>query len=206
MIQFKKSDIGFEAVANLMTNGYCLGCGLQVAKIGSMNKLSPYHIMAFEGFPKGTNEILKFAPYKLIESLSNNTWPDSLEFEEVPLKDKEILAKKSINELRYKGKSTYIIQDLIVMSNFVYFYETVLDSIKDKFGELSQWPDTLKFARVIRNTFAHSGRIYITNRTALPVHWKNYTYSYLDNGRQILRNDLNIVEIIVLIKEIESFL
>lgn len=93
------------------------------------------------------------------------------------------------------------------MSNFVYFYESVKDSIENKFGQNpSQWPDTLNFARVVRNTFAHGREIYFRHVNDTPVYWKNYIYSYQDNGKKIIPKEMNMPEIIFLLKEIDNFL
>ena len=206
MIQFNQSDPSFKTVAVLMTNAICLGCGLEVTRIGTMNKLPENFIMAFEGNPNGVNEVLIFTPYKLIEPISKDTWPESMEFEERPYNDQGTLRKKSINDLSFQSESTHLIQKLIIMSNFVYYFESVKDSIKNKFGPQSQWPDTLNFARVVRNAFAHGRGIYFKHVNDLPVHWKNYNYSYQDNGRQIIPDDMNIPEIIVLLKEMDSYI
>lgn len=207
MIQFNQSDPSFKTVATLMTNAICLGCGLEVTKYGSMTELKPNYVMGFEGNPKGTNEILIFEPYDLINSVLVDAWPSLLEFEEIPYVQGKILRKKSRNELCFHGEQLSLIQKLIVMSNFVYYYESVKDLIENKYGtEPIRWPDTLKFARVIRNAFAHGGRIEIRNNALPPVRWKNYSYSYQDNGKQILPNDLNIPEIIVLLKEMDSYI
>jgi len=204
MIQFNQSDPSFKTAAVLMTNAICLGCGLEVTRIGKMTELKPNYIMGFEGNPKGTNEILIFKPYELINSISNDAWPSSLEFEEIPYTQGAILRKKARNDLCFQSEQTHFIQKLIVMSNFVYYFESVKDLIENKYGkDPFQWPNTLNFSRVVRNAFAHGGRIKIRNSNSQPVHWKNYSYSYQDNGRQILPNDLNIPEIIVLLKEID---
>jgi len=207
MIQFKKSDQSFKTVAVLMTNAICFGCGMDVTRTGIMKKLQPNFIMAFEGNPKGINEILIFVPYYLIESISKDKWPNSLEFEERPFSNGETLRKKSRNDISFQSEPTHLIQELIIMSNFVYFYESVKDSIEYKFGQTpSQWPATLNFARVVRNAFAHGGEIFFRQVNDVSVHWKNYIYSYQNNGQKIIPKDMNIPEIIFLLKEIDSFL
>jgi hypothetical protein len=205
-IEFNKSNNCFKIVAVLMTNVICLGCGFEVTRIGEMKKLQPGQMIIFEGNPRGTNVLLKFIPYDLIESVSNNKWPKSIVFWEIPYSEKKTMRKKASNELCYQSEPSHMIQNSMIMSNFVFYFESIKDSIENKFGSQSQWPDTLNFARVIRNAFAHGGGIYFKERNHPMVFWKNYSYSYRDNGRQILPNDLNIPEIIFLLKEIDTYL
>jgi len=207
MIQFKNSDQSFKTVAVLMTNAICYGCGLDVTRTGIMIKLPSNFIMAFEGNPKGVDEILTFVPHSLMEFIAKDTWPTVLEFGERPITDAQTLRKKSKNDISFQGESTHLIQELIIMSNFVYYYESVKDSIEKKYGQNPwQWPGTLNFARIIRNAFAHGGKINIKNPNDPPVHWKQYIYSHQNNGQQIIPNDINMPEIIFLLKEIDGLL
>jgi Cu/Ag efflux protein CusF len=68
----------------------------------------------------------------------------------------------------------------------------------------SQWPAVWNFARVVRNAMAHGGKISILNKDAKPVTWKGLTYSYADNGRDILRNDLWPGDFFDLIQEMDA--
>ncbi len=77
------------------------------------------------------------------------------------------------------------------------FFERYNDWLNVNKGEAKNWPPTLNFARVVRNGVAH-GKINIRNPEASPVTWRGLTYSYADNGKQIIGTDLKLGEMIVL--------
>ena len=208
MIEFDRADRCFENIVVLMTNYTCYGCGLDVTLHGFMKKLHSGMSMVFEGNPKGANELLGFHPYELMEAIAkNNNWPSSLKFDEISLEKNEHCKKEAINSQVISSNVHTFIQNLSIMSNFVYYFEYIKDTIVRKYGPNPyEWPSTLNFARVIRNAFAHGGKIYFENLNSPPVNWKGYNYSPADNGREILFNDFYIPEIVLLLKEIDALL
>lgn len=80
---------------------------------------------------------------------------------------------------------------------FLMFFERYNDWLDENLGDAKNWPPTLNFARVVRNAIAH-GKIKIRNPAAPPVTWRGLTYSYADNGSQIVGTDLKLGEILAL--------
>jgi hypothetical protein len=69
---------------------------------------------------------------------------------------------------------------------FVEFFEDYRRWVGDKFGHPDNWPPVWSFARVVRNSIAHGGRVNIENPNAKPVSWYGLSYSPADNGRRII--------------------
>lgn len=86
----------------------------------------------------------------------------------------------------------------VIAPIFLMFFERYNDWLDKALGEAVNWPPTLNFARVVRNSVAH-GKITIRNPAAEPVSWRDLTYSYPDNGRKIVGEDVSVGEIIALI-------
>lgn len=86
------------------------------------------------------------------------------------------------------------------------YFERYRHQIKQSYGGISHWPSVWNFARVVRNAMAHGGRISILNEDEKPVTWKGLTYSYADNGRDILRTDLWPGDLFDLIQEMDAAL
>lgn len=94
----------------------------------------------------------------------------------------------------------------LISNAYLSFYEKLLPQITQAYGsENKKWPNELRFAGVIRNAYAHNGKIEIRNSTDIPVEWKDLKYSYTDNGKPI-KEDFNVVEIIDLMLMISNFL
>ena len=66
------------------------------------------------------------------------------------------------------------------------------------------WPMIWNFARVIRNAFAHEGKITFRNPTAPSVSWRTLSYSPANNDRQILYQDVTAVEVILLMQDMDA--
>jgi hypothetical protein len=85
----------------------------------------------------------------------------------------------------------------VVSPIFLLFFERYNDWLKTNAGPPVTWPTMLNFARVIRNAVAH-GKIKIDNPSAPAVTWRGLSYSYADNGRQIIGTDVSLGEILAL--------
>jgi hypothetical protein len=190
-----------------MTNITCLGCGVYVTACGRMTKFTPsYPSIFFKGHPKGANISLYFKPYKLMESIVNNQWPDRLQFDDRPYSDIEQSEPKGLMNFCYQTDFLMLIQQNIQMSSFVYYFETQKYDIKQKYGSESKWPEPINFSRIVRNAFAHGGKLYFETPTSRNGNWKGYHYSPADNGKVILPGDLGVPEIILLMKSVDSML
>jgi hypothetical protein len=88
---------------------------------------------------------------------------------------------------------------------FVEYYEAYRQWLYTKFGHPNSWPETWRFARVVRNCFSHGGLIRIDKKDP-PVEWRGLSYSSADDGRGVLGTDLAIGDILVLLFEMDDAL
>ena len=94
----------------------------------------------------------------------------------------------------------------LVGDAFVSYYERHLDAVESRWGRESQgnWPMVWWFAWAVRNACAHNGKIHFKSEKHPAVSWKSLQYSYADNGRPILFDDLTGVELILLMEEMDA--
>ncbi|MGQ0525453.1 MAG: hypothetical protein ACT4P8_17540 [Betaproteobacteria bacterium] len=155
--------------------------------------------IAIRGVPTVSNLVFRYAPLALIETLLRNKWPNEVIIEEAQM---EPMAPELFSMTGLKG----IIASGINFA-FLHYMESVRSLIKTKYtSDTSKWPETINFARVVRNTTAHGGRISIENANAKPVSWRSLTYSYADNGKAVLFVDLTAVELIILMEEVDALI
>ncbi len=149
---------------------------------------------------------LEFHPYALLKIMSgNDKWPARfVEFTEVPYYDGS-LEQLNPGAFALSSSSFFHTIELITQSAFIRYYETLVPEVEDKFGSDPQrWPSVWNFARVIRNAFAHGGKIYFQKPISPIVSWKTQTYSPSDNGRQIMGKDISHGDIILLMAEMDA--
>jgi hypothetical protein len=90
----------------------------------------------------------------------------------------------------------------LIAPTFTEFYENNIEWVKRGAGnDASAWIEPWSFARIIRNCFAHGGRINITNPNAMSVFWQGLSYGPLQNGRRVLGLDLSPADILLLMIE-----
>jgi hypothetical protein len=100
----------------------------------------------------------------------------SLEFSSIPPRNKQQQGRH--------GKMLGIM-GLAMPPIFIDFFENHrrwLDSQKFK---IDQWPSTMAFARVLRHSFAHGGRLHMTDKNTKPVHWHHLRYDRSNDGKQV---------------------
>lgn len=87
---------------------------------------------------------------------------------------------------------------------FIRYYEDNIHKIKALFGnEQDNWPEVLRFSRVVRNSMSHGGKIEIRNQKFRPVNYSGLTYSFADNGKRILHNTLTAADIFFLMLDMD---
>jgi hypothetical protein len=102
-------------------------------------------------------------------------------------------------------KSGFPFTRMIVGSSFANYYSSQLAEIEVRFGTNPQkWPEVLRFARAIRNGFAHGGTLDI--RGTSNVSWKIWTFGPSDNGKEFYftPGGLNIGDIVLLFEDIDQ--
>jgi hypothetical protein len=94
----------------------------------------------------------------------------------------------------------------IIEHAFVAYYECYKEAINNARSRAGVGAlPTLAFARVIRNAFAHGGIIHFDSPTAGGTgSWCGLSYSYRDNGRQVMYNDLTQGDVILLLLEMDK--
>ena len=144
----------------------------------------------------------RFWPYDSFRTILGGDWPTSLRLEEHEGRtppDTEfrtpITMPTSTRELRRR----------LLEIAFVHFFESIRGKVEMTYKkDGSTWPMILNFARVIRNAFAHGGRIHFDSQRAQPVIWKSLTYSPGNEGRRILFKDMGIGDIFKLMEDVDS--
>jgi hypothetical protein len=156
------------------------------------------------GNPDVTNVALSLAPKELMDKLSANEWPETIE-----MKVHEPPTGKSVDRLPQIPRDRKLtgLQGLMEASLtplFVDYYESVVDEVRNNYGDdTTNWPSEWNFGRVIRNAFSHGGEIYIRNLNADPVEWRGLEYSSSKNERYVLFQDLATVEVIFLMEDMD---
>jgi hypothetical protein len=102
------------------------------------------------------------------------------------------LPNAKIQTAGYESTMTHAISPIFLM-----FFERYNVWLTDNLGDGINWPPTLNFARVVRNSVAH-GAISIRNPNTPSVMWRGLTYSHADNGAKIVGTDLKFGELIAL--------
>jgi hypothetical protein len=89
---------------------------------------------------------------------------------------------------------------------FLTHYENVLHHITARYGKDPElWPETLKFARMTRNAFAHGNELDIRNPKAR-ASWRRLTLSQANNGEKMLYNHIASGDVILLMLDLEDLL
>ena len=151
----------------------------------------------FEGMAGVCDVQIGFYPLPCIRRLFRNEWPSAFELEYEPLQRNE---KKKYS---LEAGMTYSVQ--VLGGCFTQFWDKASHIAERRFGsDVSRWPASLNFARVMRNSFAHGNRIHFVNPNAPPVSWRTIRYCPSDNGRVVLYMDMALADFIVLIEDVSS--
>ena len=163
---------------------------------GSAGRYTSNHIVQFDG--KHVGRRLKFYPSNLLEQFFNNlVWPEQIRLDEEPVM---IDSSARLNLSVYERPLYAFAQAM-----FVNYFERYRSNIEHIYGNhTSRWPMEWNFARVVRNSVAHSGCIYFRSPSASPVSWRGLTYSPSDNGRNVLFDDLWCGDLIYLMMDMDA--
>jgi hypothetical protein len=140
-------------------------------------------------------------PAMLLMHLSLNSWPQFVEY-------KIVTRSGSLSDMQLSSQGNSQVISRIVGASFTSYYSSCESIIKTKYGAVpDSWPETLRFSWVIRNGFAHGGRIRISDRKLRPVAWKIWSFDYQQDGMRILFEPgmLGIGDIVTLMQEIDGY-
>lgn len=172
------------------------GCCVAAAKIQNPNSYAP-----------GTNVLVdcssaplsvKFPIHGAIETAFEGRFPLYIEFG-VQLREIEPPTGAPLHILGYVFLN-------FITPVFVEHFETHKREIIKKFGTASNWPESWRFGRVIRNAISHNGCIRIDGKNERPVLWHGREYSYADNETRILGPHLLISDIFLLMIDMDAHL
>jgi len=172
--------------------------GIAAQRIGSVRAVNTHENIIIRGRPNVSGLQFAFYPHDLMQVLVKNDWPVTVELHEQPY------------ESSVEGMSIHItglkrLHASLIESAFVHYFESFRPEVEAKYGtDVQSWPTEWDFGRVVRNAFAHGGKIDIRNDNAPPVAWKTLTYTSNDNGRQIIYQDVTPVEIILLMEDMDA--
>jgi hypothetical protein len=88
----------------------------------------------------------------------------------------------------------------IVSAIFLKYFEPYSEWLDDNLGDAVNWPPTLNFCRVVRNSIAH-GKIHIRNPSAPSVRWRHLEYGPAENGMAVLGDGLAVGDLLQLMIE-----
>lgn len=135
---------------------------------------------------------------ELLEPLSRHIFPDvlNLKFEPSPNGPSE---GKNVDwsNPHIKLYSSFFYQA------FLTFYEKCKLKINSKFGNITNAPDVIRFGNVVRNAFAHNGKVHISNPNSPAVSWGRLTYAAVNNGNPLLYHDLSNGDLVILMCEMD---
>lgn len=161
---------------------------------------SPNHFMTLE--VHSLNQLMVFYPMWIVSPIAANHWPQFIEYQYLP--NQQYDSAFMVNS----DKNARIISR-IIGSSFVSYYEGHKDAFQAKYGsDTLRWPDTLNFARHVRNGFAHGGAFNITNSNVSPVSWRTWYFDYSFHGKSILFSpgSLGAGDIVCLMEELDALL
>lgn len=186
----------YDDLSTFLCNTASLGIALDAVRGGALGGFAskPDHYFEFEGCKVA--KILTWRPHASLVLVSHGKWPDRIELTE----DASVHITGGPRIGSIKG-----IVSTALGAAFVRYFESKKEEIRARYGQNPQsWPSELNFARVIRNAFAHSGKIFFENTNAPSVEWMGIRYAPSDNGREIIFRDIGLVEPIFLMEEIDS--
>ena len=94
---------------------------------------------------------------------------------------------------------------LIASVVFVNFYEAHRLLIEQEYNsDPAGWPSIVNFARVIRNSCSHSGRLHFSSPSSANASWHDLTYGPGQNGLKIVAGEFSLADFVILMIEIKQ--
>lgn len=148
----------------------------------------------------GSHDIVVF-PAVLLMHLSLDSWPLFIEYKLITKQNSQAAAS-----LTAQGNNQILSR--IVGASFTNYYASCESTIKAKYGTVAdKWPETIRFAWVIRNGFAHGGKLKISDPGLRSVTWEIWSFNHQHNGQKFLLEPgmLGIGDVIALMQEIDTY-
>lgn len=190
----------FDNLVSFFAGVSSLGLAFQAQAGHSTHPFHPTDYIAIVGTSHVAACELHVFPAPILSCLLANQWPTRIEVHEIPINQSP--PSHPITLTGMQG-----VHGSMIASAFVQYFESNRKAVESKYSSnVQSWPATWNFGRVVRNALAHKGIINIQNANATPASWRTLTYGPAQNGRQLLYQDLTAVELILLMKEMDSLL
>jgi hypothetical protein len=199
-VEYRQADHGFfPEFVRLAVCLSAVGIAFELHKAGTVQPYGTDQPMVLEGKQAVSGLEVHFFPRPLYNKLLSPTGrqPQFLK-----------VLKKQINSAPpdhpIKLNNLHLMMSRLVGDAFVSYYERHLETAEKKWGSTkSRWADVWRFGWAMRNALSHDGKISFANPSSKKVHWNTLEYSYSDNGRQVLFDELTGVELILLMEEMD---
>ncbi len=140
-------------------------------------------------------------PAEILMHLSLDSWPQWIEYR-ITSKD------KSQPDARLAAQGNRYVIGRIVGASFTNYYSNSEPTIKARYGTVvNKWPEVIRFAWVIRNGFAHGGKLKISDPALRPVAWKIWSFDHQNDGQRFLSEPglLGIGDVITLMQDFDAY-
>lgn len=145
-------------------------------------------------------KVVVFYPAWLLMHLSLDTWPQFIEY-------RVVARHQTSPQARLTAEGNRQIIARIVGASFTNYYANQELTFKSHYGnEQDRWPETIRFAWLIRNGFAHGSSLYIRDQALRPVTWAMWSFGHQHNGQEFLLRPgmLGIGDIVALMQEFDA--
>lgn len=201
-IEYSEADNGFfPELVRLVIALSAVGIGFELHETGTAKPYGDRQPMVLEGKQEVSGLEIHFFPARLYGRLLS---PAGRRPRFMRVLKKQI--NQSPPEHPIKLKNIQLLMARLVGDAFVSYYERHLDLVESIWGKQKEnrWPGVWRFGWAMRNACAHNGRIHFTYDTHPGVHWRNLSYAYGGNGRQVLFDEVAGVELILLMEEMDA--
>lgn len=201
-IEYSESDNGFfPELVRLVIALSAVGIGFELHESGTVKPYGDRQPMVLEGKQEVSGLEIHFFPARLYSRLLS---PAGRQPRFMRILKKQI--KETTPEHPIKLDNIQLLMARLVGDAFVSYYERHLDVVESIWGKQKEnkWPDVWRFGWAMRNACAHNGLMHFTYDKHPGVHWRNLSYAYGDNGRQVLFDEITGVELILLMEEMDA--
>ena len=150
---------------------------------------------------RATDQDIIVFPAEILMHLSLDSWPQWIEYRIAP-KD------KSQPDARLAAEGNRLVIARIIGASFTNYYSNFESRFKARHGtDPDHWPETIRFAWVIRNGFAHGGKINLSDPRRRAATWKIWSLDHQQDGQRFLFEPgmLGIGDVITLMQEFDTY-
>lgn len=94
-----------------------------------------------------------------------------------------------------------------IVAEFFLYCSMALEWVKNESPIMTayeKWPETLNFARTIRNAIAHGGSITVQSPNAVTGSWNGRKYTCKDKGRRVIPHEIAEGDLILLMFDVDE--